>query len=238
MHGSRLSAYILLETVIATGLLVVGLAIIGAQVQDAQTTVRTMERQLRARMLAEHQLAELETGLIELESVDDIEEQDFGPRYPDWGWRLITEETGLEKMYLMRLDILYLPREDEYKQDDFDYDYAETLYTLYVMRAAIEPMNFAEDFGMTDDELLDVSERAAEYGCEIDLEQFRQDFLRDGFENIEDLLPCLDALPKGVFDLDAITQHLPPDARQRIQDLLDEYSQQEDDSGPDNGEGD
>jgi len=32
--------YVLLETVVATGLLIVGLAVIGAQVQDSQTFAR------------------------------------------------------------------------------------------------------------------------------------------------------------------------------------------------------
>ena len=49
---SRRDAYVLLETVLATGLLITGLAVVGAQVQSADTTIRVMNRTIRAMMLA------------------------------------------------------------------------------------------------------------------------------------------------------------------------------------------
>ncbi len=226
--------YVLLETVIATGLLVVGLAVIGAQVQDSQKTVRKMERQLRAMMLAEQQLNELEMGLIELDTVDEIEEKDFGPRYPDWAWRLTIEETALEQMFLQRLDILFKLREDEYREDDFDFDNAETLYTVYVMRAAPAPVNFAEDFGMTDDELLDLSEKFSEIGIEgLDPEAFDLRFFQgvDFEELIESLPLIMDALG---MDLTEFTSRLPPNLLNQLKEsgILGDESQPEDANEP------
>lgn len=148
-RAARRRGYILLETVVATGLLVVGLAVIGAQVQDSDTSVRKMQRRIVALGLAEQHLAHLALGLVELDSVDDVQEGDFGPRYPDWGWRLTTDDTNVEHMFLLKLDVLYLFREDEYREDDFDYDGAQTVHTVYAMRATPRPVNPGEEFGIS-----------------------------------------------------------------------------------------
>jgi hypothetical protein len=209
---------VLLETVIATGLLVVGLAVLGAQVQDAQSSVRKMERKIRAIMLAEQQLAELEMGLVELDSVDEIEEGDFGPRFPDYGWRLVTDETAIERMYLLRLDVLHLLREDEYREDDFDFDEAETIYTVYSMQAAPQPVHFGEDFGLNDEELLDLSEKLGALGIPgLDPEQFNLAFFRDvDFEELIQSAPLiLSALGADLSDLMSM---LPPDVLRQLEE--------------------
>ncbi|MCC6649873.1 MAG: hypothetical protein IT348_01845, partial [Candidatus Eisenbacteria bacterium] len=97
----------LLETVIASGLLVLGLAVLGSQVQPADKSIQRMELQMRALMLAEMQLAHLDTGLIEINSIDDVEEEDFGPRYQSNGWRLTTDETRTENLFRLKLEILH-----------------------------------------------------------------------------------------------------------------------------------
>lgn len=237
--GRRRYGYVLLETVIATGLLIVGLTVIGGQVQDAQTSVRKMERKLRAMMLAEQQLGELEMGLIEIDSVDEVEEEDFGPRYPDYAWRLTTEETSLEQMFLLELDILFKLREEEYQEDDFDFDNAETLFTIYRMQAVPEPVNFAEDFGMTEDELLELSEKFSEIGIEgLDPEAFDLSFFQgvDFEELIESLPLIMDALG---MDLSDFTSRLPPDLLRQLEEsgLLGDEADSESESSDLSGEG-
>ena len=224
---------------IATGLLIVGLAVIGGQVQDAQTSVRKMERKLRAMMLAEQQLGELEMGLIEIDSVDEVEEEDFGPRYPDYAWRLTTEETSLEQMFLLKLDILFKLREEEYQEDDFDFDNGETLFTIYRMQAVPEPVNFAEDFGMTEDELLELSEKFSEIGIEgLDPEAFDLSFFQgvDFEELIESLPLIMDALG---MDLSDFTSRLPPDLLRQLEEsgLLGEEADSESEPSNPAGEG-
>ena len=150
LRQSRRCAYLLLETVVATGMLIVGLAVLGAQVQDSHTAVRKMERRIRAISLAEQHLAELEMGLVDINSVDENVEGDFGPRFPNFGWLLTTEETAIEHMFMLRLDILHHLRDDDYSEDSFDYDEADLLETVYVMKAAPQPVNFGEDFGMNE----------------------------------------------------------------------------------------
>jgi hypothetical protein len=106
-HARPSRGYVLLEVVIATGLLVVALAIIGGQIQDSGTAIHKMERRLEAARLAEQQFAFLDLGLVQLDSVDEVAEGDFGPRFPDWGWRLITEPTAVDGMFRLKLEVLH-----------------------------------------------------------------------------------------------------------------------------------
>ena len=92
------TGYVLLETVLATGLLIAGLAVIGAQLQDGHEAVRAMKLRLRALTLAEMQLAGLDLGLSELDTVDEGQEEDFGPRYPDWASRTTRQATAGDTM--------------------------------------------------------------------------------------------------------------------------------------------
>lgn len=158
--------YILLETVVATGLLIVGLAVIGVQIQDAGSSIQKMERQTRAMLLAERYFAYMDLGLVELDSVDEIQEGDFGPREPDWGWRLITELTAVDGMYRLTLEILHYIRKDDYREDDFPYDDAEKVFVTYAFRAGAQALDLGTDFGLTENELLEVAKKAAECGLQ------------------------------------------------------------------------
>lgn len=222
--GRHRHGYVLLETVVATGLLVIGLAVIGAQVQDSQTSVRKMQRRIRAMMLAEQHLAMLDLGLVELDSVDELEEGDFGPRYPDYGWWLTTEDTAIENVYLLRLDVLHHLREDEYREDDFDFDNAETIYTVYAMRAAPQPVDFSQDFGLTEDEVVELGEKLGELGIEgLDPGEFDLRVL--GKLDFEELLEALPVIMDAFgLELSDMASTLPPNLLRQIQEsgLLDE----------------
>lgn len=231
---SHLRGYVLLETVVATGMLIVGLAVLGAQVQDSHSAVRTMERRIRALMLAEQQLAEVEMGLVDLTSVDEIVEGDFGPRFPDYGWVLTTEETTIESMYLLRLDILHHLRDGDYREDTFEYDNADNLQTVYAMREAPATVHFGEDFGLSEEELLELSEKLAALGIPgLDAEAFDMSFFQfvDFAELIESAPLLLSAF--GV-DLSAVMAMLPPDIIRQIEEsgLLDDLKGEE---GSENG---
>ena len=210
--------YVLLETTIATGILIVGLAVIGAQVQDADRSVHTRERKLQAILLAERQLAELEMGLVELDSVDEIEDGDFGPRYPDYGWLLTTENTALEQVYLLKLEVLHHFRDEAYQEDEFDFDAADTLFTVYTMRSLPQPVSFSEDFGFTDEELLELGERFDELAIEgLDVESFDPRILQT-----IDLAKVLEALPVIMdalgMDITQLTAALPPDMIRQLEE--------------------
>jgi len=214
----RRRAYILLETVVAAGMLVVGLAVIGAQFHDSQMAIRRMERRVRAMTLAEQQLAYLDLGLIELESIDEVEEGDFGPRFPDWGWRMRTEPTAVDAMFRLTVEIQHYFREDEYRKDTFPHDDAETVYSVYLFRARPQSIDLAADFGLTEDEYDKVAERLATAGVPgLDAAAFDPKVLAklDSEELLKALPVVLDAL--GI-DIGALKSLIPPEVLQELKD--------------------
>jgi len=229
---SSRGAYVLLETVLATGLLVVGLAVIGAQVQSADTSIRVMERKIRAMMLAERQMAELEMGLIKLESLDEIEEGDFGPRHPDWAWLMAIEPTAVDEMYRLTLDVFYLPREGDYQEDDFEYDDAERVFTAYAFRSEPRPIDFGADFGMSDEELDEMAEKLIDTGIPgLDPSQFDVSLIPElPFEEFITVLPTI--LDAFGIEFDQLAAALPRDVLRQLEEsgLLDGQEQDEESS--------
>jgi hypothetical protein len=234
----RRSAYVLLEVVIATGLLVVGLAFIGGQIQDSGKAIRVMERRSQAMRLAEQQLAYLDLGLIDLDSVDEVLDGDFGPRFPDWGWLMTTEPTAVQGMYRLTLDVLHHIRDDQYTEDSFDFENAELAYTAYIFRPAPQALDLALDYGLTEEELADVTDKLEETGLPIDPFKLNPAMLADlDFEELIQALPILlDAFHMELGDLEAI---IPPDILQDLKEsgLLDGGLGEGGDGGG-NGEGD
>jgi hypothetical protein len=224
----------LLETVIATGLLVLGLAVIGAQVQDADTTIRRMQLHLEAMRLAEATLAELDLGLVELDSIDEEQEEEYGSRYPDFGWRLTTEETAIDQMYLLRLEVLYLPQETQdygdYREGNFDFDAAETLLTIYAMRPNPEPVDLAVAFGLNFEEMEESeAEEPLTDQCEC-LNGLQLDMACWVDLPLEELTKCFLALSEYFGrEPDEILPYLPPELLELVGDmgLTDEGEEEE-----------
>ncbi len=215
MNTSR-RGYVLLETVIATGLLIVGLAVIGAEIQDSETAIRQMRLRLRAMTLAEQHLAELDLGLIELDSVDEVQDGDFGPRYPDFGWRLTTEPTAIEGLFRLTLDVMHHIRESPYKKDDFEVENAEKIFTAYVFRAAPQSLDLGADFGLKDDELEQVSQKLSDAGVPgLTAQSFDPAILAKlDFDQMVQVLPViLNALGVGLGDLEAM---IPPEVLEEL----------------------
>ncbi len=212
---SRRTAYVLLETVIATGMLIVGLAVVGAQVQGAVTSVRQMELRTRAIMLADVQLAEMSMGLVEFATLDDEIEEEFGSRFPDWGWRMIIDETALDDLFQLTVEILYWPRESV--DDDFDFDEAQILHTIYTLKLAPRPLDLGEAFGIPEDEFEELAQKLAETGVEgLDAEAFDPTILAKlEFEELIEVLPLL--LEAFGIPIEQVTGQLPPEILQMIQ---------------------
>lgn len=208
--STRRPAYVMLETVIATGLLIVGLGVIGAQLQDSNAAVHKMRIKTQAVMLAETQLAMLDLGLVELDSVDELQEGDFGPRYPDWGWRLITEPTAIEGLFRITIEVLYLPALEDYREDSYDHDSADVIFTASAFRQPPRTLDLATDFGMSEDELKDFTDKVSQAGIPcFDGTTFDQACLADiDIEELFKALPALQELGINLGDLESI---IPPD---------------------------
>ena len=227
LRAPRVRAYVLLETVIATGLLLLGLMILGAQIQDSVSTVREMERRQRGVMMAETLLVEMSLGLIEFDSVDDVQEEEFGPRDPSFGYRIILDETAVPDLFHLTTEILYWQREDE--QDYFDFDNADILFTTRTMRMVPRKVNLQEAFGIPEDEFEDLSFKLEELGIPgLDPNDFDFSVLGGNKLTFDELVEALPVLLNafGMNADDFLTQ-LPPQYREMLQDLL----QEEDDGG-------
>lgn len=220
--ANGLRAYVLLETVLATGLLALGLAIIGGQLQDSVTASRTMELRMRALALVEMQLAHLDTGLIEFESVDDIHEGEFGGRFPEFAWRMTMDESAIEDIFQITLEILYEPF--RVIEDEFDFDDSEVLYQFYVFRAAPRRLDLAVDFGVPEDQLEEIADILASVGVEGLDDPTNIDWRALGTTDFEELIEILPTLMSAFgMDLGDMAGQLPPEVLAALQEagLLD-----------------
>jgi hypothetical protein len=88
MHPrTRQPGFMLLEVLVAIGLLVLGMAVIGGQVQTAADLTRETDHLARLVFLAESRLAEIDSGLVvpneEIGDETGVEvEEDFGRLFP------------------------------------------------------------------------------------------------------------------------------------------------------------
>jgi hypothetical protein len=233
--SKRRSAYVMLETVIATGLLIVGLGVIGAQLQDSNAAVHKMRLKTQAILLAETQLAMMDLGLVELDSVDELQEGDFGSRYPDWGWRIITEPTAIDGLFRVTVEVMYLPAQEEYREDSFDHDASELMFSASAFRQPPKTLDLVTDFGMSEEELTDFIEKVGEAGIPcFDGATFDQTCLA-GID-IEDLFKALPALQELGINLGDLESIIPPDLLSNLQEsgFMDELEGAGDQQGGQN----
>ena len=210
-------AYVMLETVIATGLLIVGLGVIGAQLQDSNAAVQKMRLKTQAVMLAETQLAMMDLGLVKLDSIDEVQEGDFGSRYPDWGWRLITEPTAIDGLFRITVEVQYLLRQEEYHEDAFDHKNADTIFRASAFRQPPKPLDLATDFGLNEKELADFTDNVdnAQIPC---FEGGTFDPTCLASIDVEELFKALPALQKLGLNLGDLQSMIPPDLLKQLQE--------------------
>lgn len=214
------SGYVLLETLIATTLLVLGLAVIGTQVQRAYFETLEMERRTRALMLAESKLAELDTGLIVFDSFDEVMEEPFGPLFPDWGYRITVQPTLTEGLNHIQLEILYFMR--NYDREEFDFEQAKVIHELYTFRMTPRRIDLMLDYGMDEESVTKLNDLLSGVGMEIPEDGFPlQDFLRSA--DIADIMSLLSdeklLQAMGGFTKEDILGALPREVRQALKGL-------------------
>ena len=204
-------------------MLIVGLAVIGAQLQTSDTTVHKMDRKMRAMMIADAYLAQLDLGLVALDSVERELDGDFGSRFPDWGWTLLTEQTAIEGIFGLSLTVWHHLCEGDYTLNSFDFEQAEVVHTLHVLRSAPQPLDLGLEFGLKEEEIEQVADQLSPLGIQgLDVASFDPKVLASlDFDQLIQVLPVIaDVL--GV-DISYLTSLVPPEVLQSLQEsgLLD-----------------
>jgi len=148
----------------------------------------------------------------------------------------VTEPTAIEGLFRFTVEVLYLIRMDAYKEDDFDYEAADTVFTTYAFRPAPQALDLGVDFGLNEEEFETISEKLADTGVPgLDAQSFDPTILAKlDFEQLVEVLPVvLDALGMKLGDLEAL---IPPEVLEELKksgmlDELDETKKPEGEEG-------
>jgi hypothetical protein len=131
---------VLLEVLVALGLLVMGLAVVGLQINAGLNAARSSDRSTRAVILAESKMAELRAGVLKPETQDEVLKGDFGVLYPGYTWLMFFEETETEGLLSLTMHICFDEElrtkqiddpEMEVTVDERDYQPVYTVHRLY-----------------------------------------------------------------------------------------------------------
>jgi len=225
---------VLLEVVIAIGLLAVGLAVIGAQFQSSYLAAEQTDLTVRGMMLAESKLAELDTGLI---IPEELIEQDFGALFPEFAWRMRIEPTQTFDLNSVSIQILYDPLRTHF-EEDYDFARAKVVQSLYTFRATPASIDLQRDFGLTDDDAAKLNERLP--GGLFDVNNINPRLFADlDLQELVQILPAL--LEVFGVSLDEVRSQIPPELLEAFEQLEAEAAEGEgDDEGaegtsPDSG---
>ena len=211
--------FMLMEVVVAVGILVVGMAFIGMQIQNSSRSIRRAERSMRALLLAESKFTEFDAGLIIPE--EEIEEE-FGPLFPDYAWRLrIEPHTDTPDLNQVTLEILHQVRESV--DEEFDFDEADVVHRLYTLRATPMNLDLTRDFGMDEEQADELAEQLSTV-TDAGIDPRDLDPALFAMLDLEELLevapPLLEAFGLSVADL---MQVLPEELRQALEEAQAEF---------------
>jgi len=192
-RAERVYGVVLLEVIFSMGLLLFGMAVVGGQVVIGLKSAKTADTYIRTVFLVDMVMAELEGGRIRLsdsdsEVLDDEQSGGFGLRYPGYSWKMDVEETDIDDLYMIKLDIGYSDADRVAQLEDPEYeidfeDRENVFYTVYRLWAAAPRIDLEGDFGIKEE----------------DIEQFL------GSLGLAGALPGLDGgeMPGGVPPMDA-----------------------------------
>jgi hypothetical protein len=216
-----------MEVLVALGVLILGLSVLGSQIHTGRQASQLMERDYTALLLAESKIAELDTGLV---VPDDIVEGDWGELFPRFGWRMTMEPSGVPLLTAIRLQILYDGRRWNV-DEEMDYDNAEVLQTVHLLRATPARIDLTRDFGMKAEDAENLAEQLSGVGQE-GLNPYDLDpaLFRD--LTLEELIEVLPALLQAFgMRLEDVLPMLPDDLRQLMDGAGEEADFDDEDDG-------
>ncbi len=246
-NAAKLPAFLLLEVVVAVGLLVMGMAVIGAQLQSATDQTYQTNHMARVVFLAESKLAEMDTGLLELE----LEQEDeFGGLFPFYGWRLLALPLPEDPnptaprhpldtpMVAVTLQILYDPDRDLEVDEDFDFEEAVVIKTYHTLRTLPRALDLTTDFGLDEERAAEINDQLSVVGGgSVNVNELNPAMFRDmSMEELLEVLPVL--MPALGVGEDSILNMVPAEIRPLLEAIFAEQRNEADGNSGDGDSGD
>lgn len=161
-QSRRHHAALLLEVVIAFAILTAAMGLLASQLVNGLNMTAFSEEQLRASLLADRLLAEIELDPNMQQRLDEIDvegeiENAFGDAYPGYFWRVGLRPIENERtdLHVVTVQVLY-QRDTERPEDIDDADVMRQLVMLRGQRATID---LVEDAGMTEEMITELQQR-------------------------------------------------------------------------------
>ncbi len=149
----------LLEVIVALGILVFGLAMVGLQINSGLQVAQKNRLYTQAAMLVDSKLDEVEAGVVQPDLIEQEVKGDFGILYPGYTWRVEIHPTEIEDFYMAEIQIGYRQGavEEQIRDpksvidiEDQDTKILRTAYRLFPKPADI---NLERDYGITQEDM-------------------------------------------------------------------------------------
>jgi hypothetical protein len=142
----RRRAALLLEVLVALTIMIGAMGLLGAQLVNGLKMTGQGDRLTRAIELSDRILAliELDPQTQERVFLDEESEGDFGEQFRGWHWRAWVDETDMDGLGLVNIEILYQANPDDWDQIDG----AEVVRAIHLLKADPGRIDLAEDFGV------------------------------------------------------------------------------------------
>jgi len=121
-------------------------------------------------------------------------------------------------MFGLSVSVWHHLRDGAYTLNSFDFEQAEVVHTLHVLRAAPQPLDLGLEFGLKEEEIEKVADQLSPLGIPgLDVDSFDPKVLASlDFDQLIQVLPVIaDVL--GV-DISYLTSLVPPDVLQSLQE--------------------
>lgn len=185
VRGAR-RGVVLLEVVVALSLLLVALAMIGAAFRNSDRNARRAVEQARAMMLSEQIITYFDTQQPqfkderEVSGTFDVE----GP--PGWGWKVtVVDDVNVEGM--KRVTVRIVDGDPDGSEDD-----QRPILVSHFLRAEPKNFNLQEDFGLTDQQIDDLTAAIPGGAAFFDPQDFDPTSLaRLDMDTLTEILPML-----------------------------------------------
>ncbi|NLE57763.1 MAG: hypothetical protein GX616_05335, partial [Planctomycetes bacterium] len=149
----------LLEVIVALGLLVFGLAIVALQIDSGLKIAKSNRLYTQAMMLVDSKLAEVEAGVIQPDMLEQEVKGDFGILYPGFTWRIEIEPTEIDGFYMAKIEIGHCESAVQQQIDDpmseIDIEDSDTIIVRTAYRLFPKPadINLERDYGITSEQM-------------------------------------------------------------------------------------